>query len=96
MKSQHVMIREDVVEWRAQDDLARVNHGDVIGDALDFVKQVGREDNRAAFVGDSANDGAENILANDGIETGGWFIKQKQIGTMGKRDEKSGTRALST
>ena len=69
-----------------------LNHRDVIGDLLDFVEQVRREEHRAAFIGDGADDGAEDVAADDGIEAGRGFIEHQQFGPVRQRDEQAGPR----
>ncbi len=60
----------DVFERRAQHDLPPVDHRHVIGDLLHLFQQVRRKQDSAAFMGDGADDGAEYVAANDGIEAG--------------------------
>ena len=61
----------------AQHDPAAVDHRHVIGDLFHFVQQVRREQHRSSFVGDGADDGAENVAPDDGIEPGRGFVQQE-------------------
>ena len=67
----------DDIKRPAQDDFAFIDHRDVISDLLYFLQQVRREEHRAAFIGDCANDGTENVAAHDGIEPGRRFIQDQ-------------------
>src|SRR5207249_9736375 len=54
----------------AEHDPAAADHRDVIGDLLHLLQQVGREQHGSPFTGDGANDGAEDVAADDRIEAG--------------------------
>ena len=71
---------------RSRRSLPLVDHRDVIGDLLHLVQQVRRKEHRAAFIGDGANHGAENVAANDGIEAGRRFVQHQQFGPVRQRD----------
>src|SRR5437660_1672973 len=89
-----VNMRGGYIDWRAQNDFAVVDHGDVIRNLLHFLQQVRREEHRAAFMGDGANDGAEDVAANDGVETGRRLVQHQQFGAVRQRDEQSRPRLL--
>src|SRR2546430_364755 len=59
----------DVAQRCTQNDRAVADHCDVIRDLLHFIQQMRREQHRASFIRDRANDSAENVAPNDGIET---------------------------
>jgi hypothetical protein len=65
------------VERRAQGNPVLADHRDVIGDLLHLVQQVRGEEHRAAFVGDGADDGAEDVAADDKIEAGPRLVEPK-------------------
>ena len=71
-----------------------VDHRDVIGDLLHFLQQVRRKEHRAAFTGDGANDRAQNVAANDGIEAGRRFIQHEEFGSICQCDEQPCLRLL--
>ena len=91
----HVAVRFlDGVERRAQRDPAVADHRDVVGDPLHLLQQVRREEHRAAFMGDGAHDGFQDVAAHHGIEAGRRLVEQEELGTVGQRDEQSGARLL--
>src|SRR5262245_3231106 len=69
----------DFVHGRSEDQPSAMDDCYLVGDALDLVKQVRRKQDGPAFIGNCADNGAENIPANDRVETRGWFIKQQQF-----------------
>src|SRR5207245_6193356 len=85
----------DLVQRRAQNDSALTDHRDVISDLLHFFQQVRREKHCAAFIGNGANDGTEDVAANDGIESGRRLIQPEQFRPMRERDEYARSCLLS-
>ena len=83
------------VKRRAQGDPALADHRDVIGDLLHLVQQVRRKEHRAAFVGDGADDGAEDVAADDGIEAGRRLVEHQQLGPIRECYEEPGPRLLA-
>ena len=64
----------DLVEGSGEDDFSVDDHGELVGDAFDFFEEVGGEEDGAAFVGHGADDGGEDVAADDGVEAGGGFV----------------------
>ena len=69
MNGDLVMSRLDGIERTVDDDPPAIDHGDVVADALDLVEQVRREEHGPAVVGDGADDRAEDVSTDDGVET---------------------------
>jgi hypothetical protein len=59
----------DVIERRGEAQRALMQHGQVVRHTLDFVQEVRREDDGAAFVGHRSDDGLEDIAAHDGVQS---------------------------
>ena len=85
----------DPIERIAEQDAARLDHRHLVGDALHFGQQVRREQHGAAFVGDRADDRAEDVAADDRIEAGRRLIEQQQLGPVGEGDQQAGAGPLA-
>src|SRR4051812_26752912 len=82
-------------ERGALDDAALLDHRDVIRHLLHLVEQVRREQHGAPFVGDGAQDGAEDVAADDGVEPGRWLVEHEKLGTERESNQQPGACLLS-
>ena len=72
----------DKVAGRADgDDAALVDDGDAVAEALGFFDVVGGEDDRALLVAEFENE-LVNFQADLGIEAGGGFVEEDQLGIV--------------
>src|SRR5262245_35655303 len=67
----------DFVELACEQDVAAFEHGHAIGNAFDLVEQVRGEEHCAAFFGDGSDDGAQNVAADDGVESAGGLVEEE-------------------
>jgi hypothetical protein len=72
-----------------------MNHRYTVGDALDLVYQMRRQQHGAALLGYRTNDRAEYVTANDGIEAAGGLVEQQQIRTVRQRNQQGGAGTLA-
>ena len=76
----------------AEDDPALVDHRHAVGHPLDLVEQVRREQHRAAFLGDRADDRPQDVAADDRVEARRRLVEHQQFGPMGQGREQPGPR----
>jgi hypothetical protein len=63
------MPRLDDIERRAEPQRPVMQHGEVIGHALDFGEQVRREDDGATLVRNRSNDRFQDVAPHDRIQS---------------------------
>ena len=85
----------DRAQRRTERDLPLTDHRHVIRDLLDFLEQMRREEHRASFIRDRANDRSEDVAADDRIEAGRWLVEHQELRTIRERDEQSRAGLLS-
>ena len=59
------------------DDPAAIDEGDLIGDLLDVLRVVRREENRAALVAHDVHQLGEDLVPRDRIEAGGRLVEER-------------------
>ena len=72
----------DVVEWFDQQQPAGVHDGDDVGDAFDFADLMAGEEDGAAGGGD-VDHAFEKFAADHGVEAGGRFVEDEELGLVG-------------
>jgi len=77
------------------DDPALVDDRYVVGHSLDLVEQMRREQHGPAFVGDRADDRAQNVAPHERIETGRGLVEHEQLRAVRKREQQSEASALA-
>ena len=60
-----------------------------VGDALDFVEQMRRKQDRSPLVGHRADDGRQNVAANHRVEATRRLVENQQIGSMGQGSQQA-------
>src|SRR5687768_8995448 len=85
----------DLIELAGEENAAPLEHRHTVGNPFDFVQQVRGEEDRAAFVGNGANDRAEDVAADDGVQAAGGLVEEEQFWAIGQSYEQSGPRLLS-
>ena len=85
----------DVVERAAEDDPPAIDQRDAVGHALDLVEQVRREEDRSPFLGDRADDRAEDVAADDRVEAARRLVEHEQFRPVGQGEHQAGARPLA-
>ena len=67
----------------------------MVRDLLHLVQEVRGEEHGAALVRDGADDGVEDVAADDGVEAGGRLVQHQQLGPIGEGDEQAGSGPLA-
>ena len=75
----------DVVERFDEQQAAGVHDGDDVGDAFDFADLMAGEEDGAAGGGD-VDHAFEEFAADHGVEAGGWFVEDEELGLVGHRE----------
>lgn len=87
---------EYVCQFVTKDDFSSMDYAHMVGDAFDFVQEVGREEDGSAFICDGPHDGAKDVSPHDGIEAGGGFIQQEELGAVRESCDETGLGSLSS
>ena len=77
------------------DDPSAVDERDVVGDLLDVLRVVRREQNRAALVADDVHQLGEDFVPGDRIEAGGRLVEQQQARTPREDEQQRRLDALA-
>lgn len=86
---------EYLCQFVAEDDFSSMDYAHMVGDAFDFVQEVGGEENSSAFNRDGLHDGAKDVPPHDRIEAGGGFIQQQEFGAVRECCDEPGLGYLS-
>ena len=85
----------DLIHRRRQHDPSLVNDRHPIGDSLDLVEEMRREEDRPPFVGDRADDRPQDVAADDRIQSRRGLVKDEQIGAVRESHQQSRPRPLA-
>ena len=72
---------QQLVDRTLAQETAAVDDGDAVADAFDLGEQVGVEQHRAA-AGAELDDHVAHLAAADGVEVGGRFVEDEQLGLV--------------
>src|SRR5690606_26320864 len=87
-------VKEDVLVAQV-DDTAAIDERDPIGDLLDVLRVVRREENAAALVLEHGRELGEDLVTGDGIETGRRLVEHEQPRAAREREQQQYLDALA-